>query len=53
MYNLLKELVELEKENNLLLKLIIQKLTNNEANDFTTNVIANLIANKIDNNERH
>lgn len=34
-------------ENNKLLKYILQILTNNEANDFTTNILANILADKL------
>lgn len=45
---LLIEIHRLQKENNALLRAIYQKISEGEANDFSTNVIANLIANVID-----
>lgn len=48
---LLKENNRLLQENNLLLKLLLNKINSNESNDFITNLIANLIANKIDLNK--
>lgn len=44
-----KELFRLVKENNMLLKWILQLIRHDEDNDFTTNVIANIIGNRLDN----
>lgn len=43
-----QELIELTRQNNELLKLILRFVQHDEANDFITNVIANLIGNRID-----
>ena len=43
-----KELLELTRENNQLLKLILRLVQHDEGNDFMTNVVANLLSNKID-----
>lgn len=44
-----KELFRLVKENNVLLKWIIQLIRYNEENNFSTDVIANIIGNRLDN----
>lgn len=44
-----QELLSLVKENNVLLKAILNFIQHNEANDFTTNIIANIIGNRLDN----
>lgn len=44
-----KELFRLVRENNMLLKWILQLIRHDEDNDFTTNVIANIIGNRLDN----
>ena len=45
-----QELLQLTRENNQLLKLILQFVYKDEGNDFITNIIANLIANKMEGN---
>ena len=45
-----QELLQLTKENNELLKLILQFVYKDEGNDFMTNIIANLIANQMEGN---
>ena len=45
-----QELLQLTRENNGLLKLILQFVYKDEGNDFMTNIIANLIANKMEGN---
>lgn len=42
------ELLELTRQNNVLLKLILQLVRHDESNDFIHNVIANLLSNRID-----
>jgi hypothetical protein len=44
-----RELFRLVKENNMLLKWILQLIRHDEENDFSTNVIANIIGNRLDN----
>lgn len=44
-----RELLQLVRENNVLLKEILRFVYHDEANDFTTNVIANIIGNRLDN----
>ena len=43
-----QELLQLARENNQLLKLILRYVQHDEGNDFITNVIANLLSNRID-----
>ena len=43
-----QELLQLTRENNQLLKLILRLVQHDEGNDFMTNVVANLLSNKID-----
>lgn len=43
-----QELLELTRENNQLLKLILRYVQHDEGNDFIVNVIANLLSNRID-----
>ena len=43
-----KELLELTRQNNELLRAILHFVQHDEANDFITNVIANLVGNRID-----
>ena len=43
-----QELLELTRQNNVLLKLILQLVQHDESNDFVHNIIANLLANKMD-----
>ena len=46
----MEELLKLTRENNIMLKYIIQRLNkDNTTEDFMIDVIANLFANKIDN----
>lgn len=45
-----QELLKLTRENNELLKLILQFVYRDDGNDFMTNIIANLIANKMEGN---
>lgn len=44
----LNELIRISRENNVLLRAILEKMNNNEQNDFIQNVVANLFANKIE-----
>lgn len=44
-----RELFRLVKENNMLLKWILQLIRHDEENDFSTNIIANIIGNRLDN----
>ena len=43
-----QELLELTRQNNILLKLILNQVQKDEGNDFVHNVIANLLSNRID-----
>ena len=43
-----QELLQLTRENNQLLKLILRLVQHDEWNDFMTNVVANLLSNRID-----
>ena len=43
-----QELLELTRQNNMLLRAILRFVQHDEANDFATNIIANIIGNKID-----
>ena len=45
-----QELLELTRQNNQLLRAILQFVQKDEANDFMTNIVANLIANKMEEN---
>lgn len=45
-----QELLQLTRENNQLLKLILRLVQHDEGNDFMTNVVANLVANKMEGN---
>lgn len=45
-----QELLNLARENNVLLKAILKFVYRDESNDFITNVIANLLANKMEGN---
>lgn len=45
-----QELLKLTRENNELLKLILQFVYRDDGNDFMTNIMANLIANKMEGN---
>ena len=45
-----QELLELTRQNNQLLRAILQFVQKDEANDFMTNIVANLIANKMEGN---
>lgn len=42
------ELIRIARENNILLRAILEKMNSNEQNDFMQNVVANLFANKIE-----
>lgn len=44
-----QELLQLTRENNILLKTILKFVYHDESNDFATNIIANIIGNRIDN----
>lgn len=44
------ELLELTRQNNMLLSVIATAVLNNTAGDFIQNIIANLIANKMEGN---
>ena len=43
-----QELLELTRQNNILLRMILQLVHHDESNDFIHNVIANLLSNRID-----
>ena len=43
-----RELLELTRQNNELLRAILRFVQHDEANDFMTNVIANIVGNRID-----
>lgn len=43
-----QELLQLTRENNYLLKLILRLVQHDGGNDFVTNVVANLLSNRID-----
>lgn len=45
-----QELLQLTRENNQLLKIILQFVHRDDGNDFMTNIIANLIANRMEGN---
>ena len=45
-----QELLELTRQNNILLRMILHLVQHDEGNDFIHNVIANLLSNKIDGN---
>lgn len=45
-----QELLELTRQNNQLLRAILQFVQKDEANDFMTNIVANLVANKMEGN---
>ena len=45
-----QELLELTRQNNALLKMILQLVQHDESNDFIHNIIANLLANKMEGN---
>lgn len=47
-----RELLSLARENNALLKYILQAVHKDEANDFMTNIIANIVGNRIDGGHR-
>ena len=43
-----RELLELTRENNALLKYILRFVYRDDANDFMTNIIANIVGNRLD-----
>jgi hypothetical protein len=43
-----QELLQLNRENNALLKEILKHIRRNDIGDFLTNIIANIIGNRID-----
>ena len=43
-----QELLELTRQNNVLLRMILSVVQHDEGNDFIHNILANLISNKID-----
>lgn len=43
-----QELLELTKQNNQLLQLVLAAVRHDEGNDFIHNIIANLVANKME-----
>lgn len=45
-----QELLELTKQNNILLRMILAMVQHDEGNDFIHNIIANLVANKMEGN---
>lgn len=45
------ELLKLTKENNYMLKLILQHIVKQDNEDFATNVIANIVADKLMNKQ--
>lgn len=48
-----KELLELTRQNNELLRAILRFVQHDEANDFMTNILANIIGNRIDGGINH
>lgn len=48
-----QELLELTRQNNMLLKQILHFVRHDDANDFITNVFANIIGNRIDGGGRY
>ena len=48
-----QELLQLTRENNALLKMILRAVYRDDANDFITNVFANIIGNRIDGGGRY
>lgn len=48
-----KELLQLTRENNLLLKEILRFVHRDESNDFMTNILANIIGNRLDGGGRY
>ena len=47
-----EELLRLTRENNVLLKFILQGVHKDEANDFITNILANIVGNRLDGGRR-
>ena len=45
-----QELLELTRQNNMLLQYILRAVHHDEGNDFMTNILANLVANKMEGN---
>ena len=45
-----QELLELTKQNNVLLRMILYLVQHDESSDFIHNIIANLLANKMEGN---
>ena len=45
-----QELLELTRQNNALLKMILQLVQHDESNDVIHNILANLLANKMEGN---
>ena len=45
-----QELLELTRQNNMLLRAILRFGQHDEANDMMTNIVANLVANKMEGN---
>ena len=45
-----QELLELTRQNNQLLQLVLAAVRHDEGNDFIHNIIANLVANKMEGN---
>ena len=45
-----QELLELTRQNNMLLRAILRFVQHDEANDMMTNIVANLVANKMEGN---
>lgn len=45
-----QELLELTRQNNILLRMILAMVQHDEGNDFIHNIIANLVANKMEGN---
>lgn len=48
-----QELLQLTRENNTILKMILHAVHRDDANDFITNVFANIIGNRIDGGGRY
>lgn len=42
------ELLNLTRENNILLKIILKLIDKDKSNDFATNILANLVASRIE-----
>lgn len=48
-----QELLQLTRENNTILKMILHAVHRDDANDFITNIFANIIGNRLDGGGRY